>query len=62
MKEERDMSDAKSVISPEMLAVLVCPVDKGELRLEANELICTICNRRYPIVDGVPNMLVDDPN
>jgi uncharacterized protein YbaR (Trm112 family) len=56
------MSETTSVISPEMLAVLVCPVDKGELRLEGEELVCTVCGRRYPIVDGVPNMLVDDPN
>jgi uncharacterized protein YbaR (Trm112 family) len=45
-----------------MLAVLVCPVDKSELRLEGDELVCTVCGRRYPVVDGVPNMLVDDPN
>jgi uncharacterized protein YbaR (Trm112 family) len=57
-----EVSETKSVISPEMLAVLVCPVDKSELRLEGDELVCTVCGRRYPVVDGVPNMLVDDPN
>ncbi len=51
-----------SAISTDLLAVLVCPVDKAELRLEADELVCMSCGRRYPIVDGVPNMLVDDQN
>lgn len=52
------MTDA--AISPDLLAVLVCPVDKSELRLVEHELVCVACGRRYPIVDGVPNMLVDD--
>ncbi len=53
---------SEAAISPELLAVLVCPVDKAELRLDGNELVCTSCARRFPIVDGVPNMLVDDDN
>jgi uncharacterized protein len=50
----------KPVISPDLLAILVCPVDKQEVRLEGTDLVCTICGRRYPIEDGIPNMLVDD--
>ena len=51
---------AKTVISPELLAILVCPVDKQDLRLEGDHLVCTSCGRSYPIEDGIPNMLVDD--
>jgi uncharacterized protein YbaR (Trm112 family) len=56
------MSDvtSKQAISPELLAILVCPVDKQELRLEADRLVCTACGRIYPIEDGIPNMLVED--
>ncbi|MEA2511773.1 MAG: uncharacterized protein QOF01_45 [Thermomicrobiales bacterium] len=56
------MSEAitKPVISPDLLAILVCPIDKQELRLEGSRLICTSCGRSYPIEDGIPNMLVDD--
>ena len=50
----------KPVISPELLAILVSPVDKQELRLEGSKLICTVCDRTYPIEDGIPNMLVDE--
>ena len=49
-----------TAISPDLLAVLVCPVDKSELRFEDNELVCASCGRRYPVIDGVPNMLIDD--
>lgn len=46
----------------ELLAVLVCPVDKSPVRQEGGQLICPRCGRRYPIEDGIPNMLVDLPN
>ncbi|MDP9368243.1 MAG: Trm112 family protein [Chloroflexota bacterium] len=44
----------------QLMDLLVCPVDKQDLRLENQELICTSCGRRYPIEDGIPNMLVED--
>lgn len=50
---------SEPVISPSLLAILVCPVDKQEVRVEGTALVCTACGRRYPIVDGIPNMLVD---
>lgn len=56
------MTDASQppTISPELLEILVCPVDKQELRLEDQRLVCTACGRVYPIEDGIPNMLVED--
>ncbi len=48
------------VLSAQLMDLLVCPVDKQDLRLEGQELICTSCRRRYPIEDGIPNMLVED--
>ena len=55
---DREVSEA--VINPELLALLVCPVDKAELRLDGTSLVCTNCGRVYPIEDGIPNMLVED--
>ena len=42
-----------------LLAILVCPVCKGELRIDrkANELLCLADALAYPIRDGVPVML-----
>jgi uncharacterized protein YbaR (Trm112 family) len=38
---------------------LVCPRDQGDLRRESDHLIC-LQFHRYPIVDGVPIMLLGD--
>ncbi len=50
-----------------LLEILACPVCKGDLKLEVEEeneeevisgaLICEKCNERYPIEDGIPNLL-----
>ncbi len=48
------------MIDAELRALLVCPVDHQALRDEENALVCTACERRYPIVDDIPVMLVDD--
>jgi hypothetical protein len=47
-------------LNPDLRAMLVCPVDRQPLRDEPEALICTACGRRYPIVDGIPNMIPDD--
>lgn len=39
------------------LAILRCPMDRAPLRAEIEALICTKCGRRYPINDGIPDML-----
>jgi len=51
----------------ELMDILACPVCKGELELsveaeDGNEVItgslyCPKCDVRYPIVDGIPNLL-----
>ncbi|MDZ7730524.1 MAG: methytransferase partner Trm112 [Natrialbaceae archaeon] len=53
-----------------MLDILCCPLDKAELTLEgiesdeeeviAGTLVCTDCGERYPIADGIPNLLPPD--
>ena len=52
------MAETNVVIDADLLALLVCPVDHGELELRDSQLICTKCARGYPIVDGIPNMVV----
>ncbi len=48
-----------TVLSQEVLSVLVCPKDRGELSYSssANTLTCNTCKHVYSIVNGVPNML-----
>ena len=49
-------------LSPQLLAILVCPRCKGELELHASDpsLVCHACRLRYPIRDDIPIMLVDE--
>ena len=36
---------------------LVCPVCHGALALTAQTVDCTVCHRRYPIVDDLPVLI-----
>lgn len=49
----------QDTLSDVLIEVLVCPKDHADLRLVGNELVCEACGARYPIEDGVPNMLID---
>jgi uncharacterized protein len=54
-------------VKRELMDILACPLCKGDLELsvlEENEmeivngsLYCPNCNMRYPINDGIPNLL-----
>jgi uncharacterized protein YbaR (Trm112 family) len=54
------MSSTNGSISPELLAILVCPIDKQPVELDGDELVCSACGRRFKIENGIPNMLVDE--
>jgi uncharacterized protein YbaR (Trm112 family) len=53
-----------------LMDIIVCPVDKSDLELEVDReedgeivtgtLTCTDCGERYPIEDGIPNLLPPD--
>lgn len=47
------------MIDPELLDLLVCPVDHGDVGLDADRVVCAECGRAYPIVDGIPVMLAE---
>lgn len=61
-------------VSAELLSILACPsADHAPLRLETSdstsasgtatgsvELICTSCQSRFPVRDGIPVLLVDE--
>lgn len=55
-----DASAAPAPISPDLLELLACPLDQSGVQLDGDVLVCTECGRRYPIENGVPNMLVDE--
>ena len=48
-------------MNEELLNILVCPKSGGTLEYDEknNELICNESNLAYPIIDGIPVMLVE---
>ena len=48
-------------MNKELLNILVCPKSGGALEYDEknNELICNESNLAYPIIDGIPVMLID---
>ncbi len=53
------------MLSQDMLEVLRCPVcvreKKGLLKLSRDTwLVCEDCDRKYPIIDKIPVMLIDE--
>ena len=49
-------------LSPQLLAILVCPKCKGALDYRETEpaLVCPVCKLRYPVRDDIPIMLLDE--
>ena len=50
------------IISKDLLKILACPKCKGDLRFTGKEdgLICDKCKLLYPIIGGIPVMLIDE--
>jgi uncharacterized protein YbaR (Trm112 family) len=53
-----------TLISPELLAIMQCPLCTGELaeQMEPPALVCQKCGHAYPVVEGIPVMIVEDDN
>ena len=49
-------------VDPKLLEILACPLCKTEVKPTADGagLVCRSCRRRYPIVDDIPIMLVEE--
>lgn len=48
------------MIDKELLKILACPLCREDVVEKEDKLVCTKCQRRYPIKDGIPVMLVDE--
>jgi uncharacterized protein len=50
-------------LDPALLAILACPdTHHSPLTVdeEAGELLCTTCDRAFPVRDGIPVLLLDE--
>ena len=48
------------MIKKELLDILCCPADRGDVIEKDGKIICRKCGRRYPIRDDIPIMLVEE--
>lgn len=55
------------MVKPELLEILRCPVCVRQENLQGNLsvykdtwLVCEDCQRKYPVVDDIPVMLIDE--
>ena len=47
-------------LDPALLEIIVCPDCRGDLAVEAEELVCQSCGLAYPVRDDIPVLLVDE--
>jgi hypothetical protein len=52
--------ERNAMVSEELMALLVCPMGKAQLRREGDALICSRCGPRFAIKDDIPNMLIEE--
>jgi len=50
------------LIDPVLAELLVCPRCRGDLTedLDQSALVCPLDGLLFPVVDGVPNMIIDE--
>ena len=50
------------MLSSELLEILCCPKDQGDLEYdsEKNTLTCKLCGKVYEVKDDIPIMLLDE--
>jgi uncharacterized protein len=58
----QSVSPVGRVVTPLLASVLdqlACPACFGDLHLDGPRLLCDGCGRIYPIVDGIPVLIVE---
>jgi uncharacterized protein len=62
MKTFNEDSKHSMKLARELLAILACPRCKGEIEpmSDGSSLVCRACRLKYPVVDGIPLMLIEE--
>jgi uncharacterized protein YbaR (Trm112 family) len=63
MTTANETSSGPLGLDPELLAILACPdTHHSPLTVDeaASELLCTTCDRAFPVRDGIPVLLLDE--
>jgi len=54
--------NSRMTLDPELVVLLACPKCKGKVELRPDEsgFVCRACGLFYPVVDGIPNFLIEE--
>ena len=54
--------NSQMALDEDLIQILRCPKCKGELQLDEAQTAfdCLPCKLRYPVVDDIPNFLIDE--
>jgi hypothetical protein len=60
--DENERKGRTVTLDAELLEILVCPNDRGDIDYLEDEqvIVCRTCGYRYPVRDGIPVMLIDE--
>ena len=47
-------------VNNELLEIMACPKCKGDIEEQSLFLTCSKCSLAYPILEDVPDMLIED--
>jgi len=47
-------------IAKDLLKILACPKCKGDVKENRMFLVCDNCKLAYPVLENIPDMLIDD--
>lgn len=49
-------------LNPELIEILACPKCKGKLDLRPDQsaFTCNACRLMYPVVDEIPNFIIEE--
>lgn len=47
-------------VSKDLMKILACPNCKGDVYEKGLFILCNKCDLAYPVLDDVPDMLLDD--
>lgn len=48
------------MVNKELMEVLACPKCKGDVELKGGFIVCRKCGLAFPVLDDVPDMLIED--
>lgn len=48
------------MLDKDLLNILVCPLCKADVQEKDGKVLCSKCNKKYPIKNGVPIMLAEE--